>query len=127
LFRLEVSLASGNLSIRYIIGGGFSLVGSVSPSSFRSKLGLSRYLEVFRSEFFQLKSINFRKPFHPSLHSTRLHGRSASIHQQQLHHRTSLRRGVLLTCQCWVMLLLLLLLSTDFLRLCRFPRWFGRY
>jgi hypothetical protein len=127
LFRLEVFLASENLSIGYITGDGLSLVELVSPSSFCSKLGLSRYLEDFRSEFFQLKSTNFKKPFHPSLHSTRLHGRSASIHQQQLHHRTSLRQGVLLTRQRWVMLLLLLLLSTNFLHLCRFPRWFGRY
>jgi hypothetical protein len=88
--RLEVSLALPPLEVlstRCTAVDSFSAVGLAFFSSSRSKSWFPQYLEVLRFAFNQIRSINFRRPLHHTLHSTRFHGPPASFHRQYLHHR----------------------------------------
>lgn len=107
----------------------FFAVGLVFSSS-RSKPWFPRYLEVLKSFFFfiyfQIRFTKYRRPLHHMLHSSRFYSPSASIHRQQLYHWINTcwnvnytRHSVHLTCRRRVTLILLMLLSTNFLLLCR--------
>jgi hypothetical protein len=90
-----------------LCGLGYSIVGrfptsrSVWFASSRSWLWILRYLEVFRSDVFQLRSINFRRPLHHMLHTIRFPALSPSIHRQPLRRPILSRRSMQPTRQIW--------------------------
>jgi hypothetical protein len=70
---------------------GYSIVGRFPTTrlnwcaSSRSCPLIHRYLEVFRSDVFQLRSTNFRRPLHLTLHSIGFSVLSPSTQHQPLH------------------------------------------
>jgi hypothetical protein len=90
-----------------LCGLGYSIVGrfptsrSVWFASSRSWLWIHRYLEVFRSDVFQLRSINFRRPLHHTFHTIGFPALSPSTHRQPLRRSALSRRSMQPTRQIW--------------------------
>jgi hypothetical protein len=62
---------------------------------------IHRYLEDFRSDVFQLRSTNFRRPLYLTLHTIRFSALSPSTQHQPLRRLTLSRRNVQPTRQIW--------------------------
>jgi hypothetical protein len=83
----------------YSIVGMFPTIGSDWCASSHSWPWIHRYFEVFRSNVFQLRSTNFRRPLHHTLHTIGFSALFSSTHRQPLRHPAITRRSVQPTCQ----------------------------
>jgi hypothetical protein len=98
-------------------GLGYSIVGRFPTTrldwcaSSRSWPWILRYLEVFRSYVFQLRSTNFRRPLHFTLHTIGFPALSPSTQRQPLLRPALSRRSMLPTRQIWTPCVLILLVT----------------
>jgi hypothetical protein len=92
----------------YSIVGRFPTTRSDWCASSRSWPWIYRYLEVFRSNVFQLRSTNFRRPLYLTLHTIGFPALSPSTQRQPLRRPTLTHWSVQPTPQIWMSCLLIL-------------------